>query len=371
MKECSSINDVHKFDNLLITEVGITTVGIVGYGVYIPRYRIKTEEIAKVWGEDGATLARGLGVFEKSVPGPDEDVATISVEAARNAVKLANIDPREIGAIYVGSESHPYAVKPTGTIVAEAIEASSNITAADFEFACKAGTAAVQTCMGLVESDMIKYGLAIGSDTAQGRPGDALEYSAAAGGVAFIIGKKKPVATIETTTSFTTDTPDFWRREGEDFPSHGARFTGEPAYFRHVGEGAKLLFEKTKTTVDDYDYFVFHMPNGKFPVAMGRQLGVPKEKFEDSLVVRKIGNTYSGSSMMGLARVLDIAKPGSRIFMVSYGSGAGSDAFSLVVEDEIENRRGQVPTVEDYIERKTYVDYATYAKYRRKIKALG
>ncbi len=61
-------------------------VGIVGYGVYIPRYRIKTEEIAGVWGEDGPAMASGLGVFEKSVPGPDEDVATISTEAARNAI---------------------------------------------------------------------------------------------------------------------------------------------------------------------------------------------------------------------------------------------------------------------------------------------
>ena len=346
-------------------------VGIIGYGVYIPRYRIKTESIAEVWGEDGEKLAHGLGVFEKSVPGPDEDVATISVEAARNAVKYAGIDAKRIGAIYVGSESHPYAVKPTGTIVAEAIECTTNLTAADFEFACKAGTAAIQTNMGLVDSGMIDLGLAIGADTAQGRPGDALEYSAAAGGAAYIIGQDKPIATIEDTTSFTTDTPDFWRREGEDFPSHGARFTGEPAYFRHVGEGAKLLFKRTKTTVDDFDYFIFHMPNGKFPVSMGKQLGVPSEKLEDSLVVRQIGNTYSGSAMIGLARILDIADPGSRIFMVSYGSGAGSDAFSIRVEDEIENHRGEVPTVDDFISRKKYVRYAVYAKYRRKIKALG
>ncbi|MHA1741689.1 MAG: hydroxymethylglutaryl-CoA synthase [Candidatus Thorarchaeota archaeon] len=346
-------------------------VGIIGYGVYIPRYRIKTEDIASVWGEDGAKLAKGLGVYEKSVPGPDEDVATISTEAARNAVKYARIDPKDIGAIYIGSESHPYAVKPTGTIVLEALGCSHNITCADYEFACKAGTAAIQTCMGLVTSGMIKMGLAIGADTAQGRPGDALEYSAAAGGAAYIIGNDNPVATIEATVSFTTDTPDFWRREGEDFPSHGARFTGEPAYFRHVGAGAKLLLEKTGTTVDDWDYFVFHMPNGKFPVSMGRQLGVPKEKLEDSLVVRRIGNTYSGSAMIGLARVLDIARPGDRIFMVSYGSGAGSDAFAITVKEEIENHRGEVPTVDDYIERKKYVNYSVYAKYRRKIKALA
>ncbi|RDE17039.1 MAG: hydroxymethylglutaryl-CoA synthase [Candidatus Thorarchaeota archaeon] len=342
-------------------------VGIVGYGVYIPRYRIKTTDIADVWGENGEAVAQGLGVFEKSLPGPDEDVATIATEAARNAVKFGKVDAKHIGAVYVGSESHPYAVKPTGTIVASAIGCSTELTCADLEFACKAGTAGIQTCMGLVQSKMVKIGLAIGADTAQGRPGDALEYSAAAGGAAYLIGEENPVATIERTVSVTSDTPDFWRREGEDFPSHGARFTGEPAYFRHVEDCAKLLFRTTGTSVDDFDYFVFHMPNGKFPVAVGKQLDVPAEKLEDSLVVRQIGNTYSGSAMIGLARVLDVSKPGDRIFVISYGSGAGSDGFTIRVEDEILGHRGEVPTVDDYIQRKVYVSYAIYAKYKHTI----
>ncbi|MEM2192800.1 MAG: hypothetical protein QXG38_04225, partial [Candidatus Hadarchaeales archaeon] len=133
---------------------------------------IKVEEIARVWGVDPETIKKGLNVYEKSVPGLDEDTATIAVEAARNAVQHAGINPAEIGAIYVGSESHPYAVKPTATIVAEAIEATPNLTAADYEFACKAGTAGIQTTMGEVAAGMIKYGMAIGADTAQGAPGD-------------------------------------------------------------------------------------------------------------------------------------------------------------------------------------------------------
>ena len=69
-------------------------------------------------------ISEGLMLEEKSVPAPDQDVITMSVEAARNALKRARIDPSEIGAIYVGSESHPYAVKPSGTVVAEAIGAT-------------------------------------------------------------------------------------------------------------------------------------------------------------------------------------------------------------------------------------------------------
>jgi hydroxymethylglutaryl-CoA synthase len=340
---------------------------IIGYGVYIPRYRIKVEEIAKVWGVDPERIKQSLMIEEKSVPGPDEDTATISVEAARNAVKQSGINPQDIGAIYVGSESHPYAVKPTATIVAEAIEATPNMTAADYEFACKAGTACLQACMGAVASQMMKYGMAIGSDTSQGAPGDPLEYTAAAGGATFIVGGdgSEAIASIEGTYSFTTDTPDFWRRERRPYPKHGGRFTGKPAYFKHVLSATSGLLRKLKLTPQDFAYVVFHQPNGKFPLQAAKELGFSKEQVLPGLLTPKIGNTYSASSLLGLAAVLDIAKPGERILLVSYGSGAGSDAFSIVVHEAIEDKRDSAPTVSHYVGRKTYIDYSTYAKFRK------
>lgn len=344
-------------------------VGIVSYGAYVPRYRIEAKEIARVWGKD-ESVGEGLGIFTKSVPGIDEDVATISVEAARNAMKKCSVDPGEIGAVYVGSESHPYAVKPTATIVAEAIGAGPHLTAADYEFACKAGTAAIQTCMGLVGSNMIKYGLAIGSDTSQGAPGDALEYSAAAGGAAFLIGKENVIAEINKTYSFTTDTPDFWRREGEKYPSHGGRFTGEPAYFKHIMNCAKGLFERTGTKPSDYRYAVFHQPNGKFPVKVGKMLGFTNDQIETGLLTPRIGNTYSGSTPLGLAAILDVASPGDRIFAVSYGSGAGSDGFDIAVTEKI-MEIDRNPTVESFIADSKIIDYVTYVRYRKKLHLGG
>lgn len=345
--------------------------GIVGYGVYIPFYRIKVEEIAKVWGDDPRAISRGLVVQEKSVPSPDEDTATISVEAARNSLKRANIDPQKIGAIYVGSESHPYAVKPTATIVADAVAAAPELTAADLEFACKAGTAGMQVCMGLVDSDAIEYGLAIGADTAQGAPSDALEYTASAGGAAYVIGKNNTLADFEGTYSFTTDTPDFYRREGKPYPRHGGRFTGEPAYFKHVLSAAKGMFEKMGTDASDYDHAVFHQPNGKFYIRAARKLGFNEDQYQTGLLTPYIGNTYSGATPLGLAAVLDIAQPGDRIMAVSYGSGAGSDAFSITVNDEIDQKRDLAPKVQELVEKKSYVDYAVYAKFKGKLRMAG
>jgi len=338
---------------------------IIGYGTYVPIYRIKVDEIARIWGRDGKSVSKGLYVFEKSVPSIDEDTATISVEAARKAVKHSKINAKEIAAIYVGSESHPYAVKPTATIVAEAIGSTPDMTAADYEFACKAGTAGMQNCIALVDSNMIKYGMAIGADVAQAAPGDALEYTAAAGGAAFIIGKDG-IAEINDTVSFTTDTPDFWRREGEPYPGHGERFTGEPAYFKHITSAAKMLMEKVGTKPSDYDYAVFHQPNGKFPIRVAKMLGFEKKQIEAGLLCPYIGNTYSGSTMLGLAAILDIAKPNQRILAVSYGSGAGSDAFDIIVKDKIEEYERD--NIKEMLENKKYVDYATYMKFRREFK---
>jgi hydroxymethylglutaryl-CoA synthase len=340
-------------------------VGIVGYGAYVPRYRIPAKEISKMWtGGVG-----GVPIQEKAVNGLDEDVVTMSIEAARNALDRGQIDPRQIRAVWVGSESHPYAVKPSSTIVAEAIGAVPNTQAADWEFACKAGTEAMQAAIAFVGSGMARYALSIGMDTAQGRPGDALEYTAAAGGAAILIGlAEESVATIHGSYSFVTDTPDFWRRAHANYPSHGDRFTGEPAYFKHVMGAAEALLEAVEATANDYAWAVFHQPNAKFPERVAKMLGFKLEQIAPGLLSPRIGNTYSGSTMIGLTAILDIAQPGDRILMVSYGSGAGSDAFDIRVTDKIEEVRDRATRTETYISRRTEIDYATYSRFRDKLK---
>ena len=338
--------------------------GILGYGAYIPRYRLPGSEVAQLW----TGSPKGSPVKEKSVAGLDEDVITMSIEAARNALIRANIDPQELRAVWVGSESHPYAVKPSGTVVAEAIGASNNIQSGDWEFACKAGTEAVVAAVALVGSGMGKYALAIGMDTAQGKPGDALEYTASSGGAAFVIGPAQDaVVTIEASYSYVSDTPDFWRRPEQKYPEHGQRFTGDPAYFKHIETAGAVLMEELGMRASDFTYGVFHQPNPRFPLKAGKDLGFTEEQLKAGLLVPVIGNTYAGASLVGLTAILDNAKPGDRILLVSYGSGAGSDAFYLIVTDKILARREMAPSTADYLARRTEINYATYARYRGKI----
>jgi hydroxymethylglutaryl-CoA synthase len=343
-------------------------VGIVGYGSYIPCYRIKVDDIAQQWGKDPDSIKNGLLVHEKTVPALDEDTITISVQAAKYALQRARINPIDIGAVYIGSESHPYAVKPSGTVLIDALGIGPDVHVADYEFACKAGTEAMFVAYSHVKSGNMQYAMGIGADTSQGAPGDALEYTASAGGSAFIMGKDKVVAEIEYTYSYTSDTGDFWRREGRMYPMHGGRFTGEPAYFRHVLSAGRGILHKSGLQASDFAYAVFHMPNGKFPQRAGKTLGFSQEQLEPGWVVPWMGNTYSGSSPTGLCATLDVAKAGDRILLVSFGSGAGSDAFIFRVTDEIDQVRNLAPHFRSMLDGyKIYLNYGQYAKFYGKI----
>ena len=78
--------------------------GIVGYGVYTSRFRIKEENL------------------ERSVPFVDEDAVTAAVEAGKLALIHSGVDSKLVGKVYVGSESNPYAVKPIASKVAQVLK---------------------------------------------------------------------------------------------------------------------------------------------------------------------------------------------------------------------------------------------------------
>ena len=341
-------------------------VGIVGYGAYVPRLRVRTADISDAWRPRGSAAP---AVAEKSVPGPDEDVVTMAIEAARTALERAGTDPDSIGAIWVGTESKPYAVKPSATIVAEALGITPHVVAADMEFACKAGSEAMQAAVAFVGSGMVEAALAIGMDTAQSKPGDALEYTAGCGGAAYLFGDAgEALAVVEASISHVTDTPDFFRRETAHYPEHGGRFTGEPSYFRHTLAASRKLLAEVDLEPKDFAHAVFHQPVPKFVERAAAELGFTREQIRVGLVAPRMGNAYAGSSLLGLAAVLDVANPGDRIFFCSYGSGAGSDAFCFRVTARIaERRRG--PTVNDYLDRRRLVDgYGQYLRLRGKIR---
>jgi hydroxymethylglutaryl-CoA synthase len=71
--------------------------------------------------------------------------------------------------------------------------------------------------------------------------------------------------------------------------------------------------------------------------------------------------------MLGLTAILDELQAGDRVLLVSFGSGAGSDAISMRVTERIETRRNRAPMTLDYVRRRKEIDYGTYVRYRKKL----
>jgi hydroxymethylglutaryl-CoA synthase len=211
--------------------------------------------------------------------------------------------------------------------------------------------------------------MVIGTDNSQAAPRDCpggeLDLFVGYGAAAYVFGKTDLIAEIEGWYSCTSDTPDFWRRDGEPHPMHGGRYTGDPAYFKHVRKATVKLMERLGLEVGDVDYFVTHQPNAQFPVKIAKELGFKEEQYMPSLQVIRFGNTYSGASPVGLAAVLDVAKPHSRILVVSYGSGAGSDAYSVVTTSQILDKRPRQKLTVKYQAENPFLEHVDYTTYRR------
>ena len=334
--------------------------GIVGYGAYIPKYRIKN---------DGKGI---LGVTERTLPFADEDTTTFSVEAGKRALIHAGLNSSYVKKCFVGSESPTYAVKPIMATVSQVLELGEKFEdgffsgGVDTQFACKAATDLFIDAAALVNFPAFggEHVMVIGADNSQAAPGDALDYTVGAGATAYIFGRRDVIATLDHYVAYTSDTPDFYRREGQKDPRHGGRFTGQPAYFKHVLTATNRLLEKADMKPKDIDYAIGHSPNGVFPQRALSRVGFTKEQIEPGLVARKIGNLYSGSCPTSLAGVLDIAMPGDTILMSAYGSGAGSDAYIFTVTDQILEKRERTIPLMDQVEspHREYVDYTFYRK---------
>ncbi|MFC2019777.1 hydroxymethylglutaryl-CoA synthase [Chloroflexota bacterium] len=330
------------------------TVGIVGYGAYLPRYRIKADEYLKVWETFGAP-----GVKEKSVPKYDEDVATMSVEAAKNAIMQSGIKPEDIRAVYLGDSYGPYVDKPSAPAIAVALGVKSDVRTADFTASTKSGTAALLAACDKVRAGDDGYALVVAADAAIAAPDRNLEHGLAAGAAAFIVGSDAPLAVLEGAYSVAAET------YGERFRLPWDQYTRDHelrvGYFQEsVTAALKGLLARIGKESADINHVIIQSPDARTPARAVARFKFEKEQLAVGNLAPQTGNLGACSTLFSLAHVLDSAGVGERIVLASYGPG--SDALSLVVE---KSSSASVKKVADYLEDKEYIDYVTYLKERR------
>ena len=343
----------------------VENVGIIGYGVYIPKYRIKEEEYTKAWGYFAAA-----GIKEKAVPRFDEDAVTMAVEASRDAIKCAEIDPKNLNAIYSGTTSSPYSEKLLSSTLASAVGASENVALADFRASSKAGTTALLSCKDFLKSERGRHGLVSASDCPIGCPADDVEHAFGAASVSYVLGKDDVIAVLEDAHQVGYE---MW---GGRFSRNGDKFVSALGitrfdiieYDQVITSAVKQLLKKNDLKPEDIDYVVFQQPDARYPFRVSTPLGFKTEQVMPGMLASSVGDVGTCSPLLGLAAVLDVAKEENRILVASHGSGTGSDAF-IVTMRKSGALEGKVPSVKDYLKNKVYINYIEYLRWKRMLQS--
>lgn len=330
-------------------------MGISGYGVYVPRLRIKRDDYAKAWGSFAAA-----GVTEKSVMGYDEDILTLATKASRRALESVPLDPSKVTRFALASTSPPYREKLLSGTVLVGLGVSNEAFASDHTTSTRAGTEAMVAGFEHIGAHSVGKALVAVADAPTASMWDSVEHGLGAGAAAFVLSDDPLVAELEGYASYASEHAGerFRPREEERIRDLNVKKFSESSFVANTTRAATALLRKLGRKPEEYAHVVLQQPDARAPGAVAAKLGFNDTQQAAGLVSAFLGDLGAVSTPMGLAAALDVSNVGDRILVVSYGSGAGSDALSFRTVGD----RKASPSVKAEAARKEYIDYVQYLK---------
>ena len=331
------------------------TVGISGYGVFIPKLRIKREEYTKAWGSFAAA-----GVAEKSVMGFDEDVLTSATKVSKRALESVPISPDKVTRFALASTSPPYTEKLLSGMVFVTVGIPNATYSSDHTTSTRAGTEAMIAGFEHVMASPKGVALVAAADAPRASMWSPLEHQLGAGAAAFVLSSDNLVAELEGHASYASEHfgERFKPRDDPLLHDLNVKKFAEGALISNTTKAGSDLMKRLSRKPEDYQHVVIQQPDAKVPSSIGGKMGFTEPQLAAGLVSKNLGDLGAASVPVGLAAALDLAKVGDKILVISYGSGAGADALSFKVVGE----RKAVPRFQAEVDRKEYIEYVKYLK---------
>lgn len=328
-------------------------IGIIAHGAYVPGQRMELEEVKKFWGTLSTPAIR-----QKSFAGYDEDVITMAVEAARQALQRWGIPAEELGAVFLATTSGPYEEKPNVSTLVSAISGSSRLRAAELGGSPRAGALALLA--GLEFSGFWgRPALVVASDAPLAHPSCSLEHGLGAGAAAFILAPDEKVTRLEAVESVSVET------FGERFRRRGQRFLHDLELRQDeisgcVLEGVKGLLGKLGCSIEHFDLIVLPDQDGGTALRLAAMLGAEKGKIVS--LTSRIGDSGSAAALLGMVQAMEKLDVGQRLLVVSYGSGV--DVMSWILGEAAVKSRRIGWTLEEILRKGRERSYGEYLKMR-------
>ena len=328
-----------------MSEVNIADkrVGIEALGLYVPRYYVSLDELAKARGVDPAKFTHGIGQELMAVPAPDEDVVTLGANAAYEA--LQDVDRSQIDTLIFATESGVDQSKAAAIYTHHLLDLPRRCKSFEVKQACCGSTAALQMALAMVAQKPTRKVLIIAADIARYGLGTAGEPTQGAGAVAMVISSQPRIMAFDSEWgSYTEDVMDFWRPNYLDEAVVDGKYSIK-VYLKALAESWAEYTEESGLSYADHSRFCYHLPFTRMGEKAHRQLAKLNEleRSDDQQIEqglrynRIIGNSYTASLYIGLTSLLENSSEdlsGHRVGMFSYGSGCMAAYFSGVVLPE-------------------------------------
>ena len=298
-------------------------VGILAYGAYVPRLRLQRSAVVNsvAWFNQGlAAHAKG----ERALCGWDEDTITMAVEASRDC--LTDIDRASIGKVLLASTTLPFADRQNAGVIKEALNLSNLTSVMDITGSQKAATSALITACETAGEQQV---LCVASEHAIAKPASESELTNGDAAAAMLIGEGDTVADFLGSHSTTIDfVQQFRASDSQHTFAWEGRWVRDEGYMKIVPETIKTALAKFDIEASAVDHFIMASPTRGIDQAMAKASGITKESICDSLQ-GNLGNSGSAHPLVLLASVLENAKPGQTILVVSFGQGCDVTAFRV------------------------------------------
>lgn len=292
--------------------------GIIACGAYIPRLRLQRSVIhgANSWFVPGL---RGLARGERAIASWDEDVVTMAVEAARDALTGR---PRDtIRAISLASTTAPFADRQNAGIVKEALNLGDAVASLDVAGSQKAGTGALLQALQAVAGGA-GDSLVVAAEKHRAPPGSEAEMTDGVGAAALLLGSEGVAARFLGARSVSIDFVGHFRAAGAPFDYvWESRWIRDEGYLGIAGRAVREALAALGCSGEAIAHFVAPIPARGVAAAIARSAGIPESAVRDDLSMQ-VGYAGTAHSLLMLADALAAAKPGERILVLGFGQGA-------------------------------------------------
>ncbi|NPV69563.1 MAG: hypothetical protein HPY55_02810 [Firmicutes bacterium] len=332
--------------------------GIIGWGAFIPRKRIRAADFKAAWGSFG-----GVRILEKTVPDVDDDSVTMATNAAQAAVRHAGIDAASVRAIALASSSLPYEQKHQAGTVAIALGVPGNSMGLQFAGSSKSGTEALLCALALAEKTGGHAVVAAG-DRRGSSMYSPLEHAAGAAGCALVTGAGNVIAEMEGSAHFIDDIPgDRFRPAGQaDLEDIEVREYTERLMLGAMTSAASGLLGKLDAEPGDFKHLCVTEPDGRLAAQVAKKLDLPEDRIAAASLARRLGDTGACSVLLGLISALEDSREGDRILAIAYGEGGGAAALAFRVLS-----RPSPSNLDEQVAGAEYIDFIEYLKLRGRV----